>query len=51
MRKALEGLTCYFVLPKVAKYTCFQAIDISILPCEANMVIAYDDFFVLGILN
>ncbi|MEZ4528737.1 MAG: type IIL restriction-modification enzyme MmeI, partial [Desulfobacterales bacterium] len=51
MRKALEGLKCYFCLPKIAKYTCFRAIDISILPCEANMVIAGDDFFVLGVLN
>ncbi|MEZ4525374.1 MAG: DNA methyltransferase [Desulfobacterales bacterium] len=51
MRKALNGLNCYFCLPKIAKYTCFRAIDISILPCEANMVIASDDFFVLGVLN
>jgi len=51
MRKALKGLKRYFCLPKIAKYTCFRSIDISILPCEANMVIASDDFFVLGILN
>lgn len=51
MRKALKGLKSYFCLPKVAKYTCFRSIDISILPCEANMVITSDDFFVLGILN
>ncbi|MDM8566511.1 N-6 DNA methylase [Candidatus Halobeggiatoa sp. HSG11] len=51
MRKALKGLKKYFCLPKIAKYTCFRAIDISILPCEANMVVASDDFFILGILN
>ncbi len=51
MRKALEGLNAYFCLPKIAKYTCFQAIDISILPCEANMAVASSDFFILGILN
>ncbi len=51
MRKALKGLRNYFCLPKVAKYTCFRSIDISILPCEANMVVASDDFFILGILN
>lgn len=51
MRKALKGLKNYFCLPKIAKYTCFRSIDISILPCEANMVIASDDFFILGILN
>jgi len=51
MRKALTGLKGYFCLPKIAKYTCFRYIDISILPCEANMVVASDDFFILGILN
>jgi hypothetical protein len=51
MRKAIHGLSGYFCLPKVAKYTCFQFIDLSILPCEANMVVASDDFFILGVLN
>ncbi len=51
MRKALQGLKGYFCLPKIAKYTCFRSIDISILPCEANMVVASDDFFILGVLN
>jgi hypothetical protein len=51
MRKALEGLSCYFCIPKISKYILFQAVDISILPCEANMVIASDDFYILGILN
>jgi len=51
MRKELENLKYYFCLSKVAKYTCFQAIKPEILPCEANMVIASDDFFILGVLN
>lgn len=51
MRKALTGLTCYFAIPKVTKYTVFSPIDISILPCEANMVVASDDYYILGILN
>jgi len=51
MRKNLNNLNFYFCLPKVAKYTYFQLIDINILPCEANMVITSDDFFILGILN
>ncbi len=51
MRSALDGKKCYFCLPKIAKYTCFQAIDISVLPCEANMVVASDDYFILGVLN
>lgn len=51
MRLALQNKKLYFALPKVAKYTNFQAIDISILPCEANMVVASDDFYILGVLN
>ena len=51
MRKALIGLSCYFAIPKVAKYTVFSPVDVSILPCEANMVIASDDYYILGILN
>ncbi|MTJ12704.1 class I SAM-dependent DNA methyltransferase [Anabaena sp. UHCC 0187] len=51
MRKALKGLECYFAIPKIAKYILFSSVDISILPCEANMVIASDDFYILGIIN
>ena len=51
MRKALTGLSCYFAIPKVAKYVVFSPVDIAILPCEANMVIASDDYYILGILN
>ena len=51
MRKALSGLSCYFAIPKITKYVLFTLVDISILPCEANMVIASDDFYILGILT
>ncbi|MGI0480162.1 DNA methyltransferase [Geminocystis sp. CENA526] len=51
MRKELKGLKYYFAIPKVVKYVIFTPVDISILPCEANMVIASDDFYILGILN
>jgi hypothetical protein len=51
MRKAFKGLHSYFAVPKVAKYTLFQAISVDILPCEANMVVASDDFCILGVLN
>jgi methylase of polypeptide subunit release factors len=51
MRKALSDLSCYFAIPKVAKYIVFSPVDVSILPCEANMVIASDDYYILGILN
>ena len=51
MRKALTDLSCYFAIPKVTKRTVFSPVDVSILPCEANMVIASDDYYILGILN
>ncbi|CAD5959367.1 DNA methyltransferase [Planktothrix agardhii] len=51
MRKALQELSCYFAIPKIIKYILFQPVDISILPCEANMVIASEDFYILGILT
>ncbi|MFM6107879.1 MAG: DNA methyltransferase [Sphaerospermopsis kisseleviana] len=51
MRNALINLKCYFAVPKVSKYVTFIPVDISILPCEANMVIASDDFYILGILT
>jgi hypothetical protein len=51
MRKALEGLELYFALPKIAKWVMFTPVNINILPCEANMVIASDDFLMLGILT
>ena len=51
MRKALQGLSYYFAIPKIIKYILFQPVDISILPCEANMVIASNNFYILGILT
>ncbi|MCS6267458.1 MAG: class I SAM-dependent DNA methyltransferase [Vampirovibrio sp.] len=51
MRLALGKTMGYFVLPKVTKYTSFQYVDNCILPCEANMVVASDDFYTLGLLN
>lgn len=51
MRTALKGLKVYFALPKIAKYTTFQKIPVSTLPCEANMVVASEDMYILGVLN
>jgi hypothetical protein len=51
MRKALQGLSFYFAIPKIVKYIMFTPVDILILPCEANMVIASDDYYILGILT
>ena len=51
MRKALKNLKLYFAIPKITKWVVFTPVDVSILPCEANMVIASDDFYILGILT
>jgi hypothetical protein len=51
MRTALKSLKFYFALPKIVKWVIFTPVDVSILPCEANMVIASDDFYILGILT
>ncbi len=51
MRKALDGLSCYFAVPKISKFVMFMPVSIAILPCEANMVVAADDFYILGILT
>ncbi|MFN9690519.1 MAG: DNA methyltransferase [Vampirovibrionales bacterium] len=51
MKDSFKELNTYFALPKVTKYTNFQTFEKHILPCEANMVVASDDFYVLGILN
>ncbi|MFM5890670.1 MAG: class I SAM-dependent DNA methyltransferase, partial [Dolichospermum sp.] len=51
MRQAMSSLSCYFAIPKIAKWMIFTPVNISILPCEANMVIASDDFYILGILT
>ncbi len=51
MRQALKGLKLYFAVPKISKWCIFTPVDSAILPCEANMVIASEDFYVLGILT
>jgi hypothetical protein len=51
MRQAMSSLSCYFAIPKIAKWMIFTPVKISILPCEANMVIASDDFYILGVLT
>ena len=54
MRTALappQGISCYFTAPQVSKLAIFIPVDIDILPCEAIMVIASDDFYTLGIIT
>lgn len=51
MRKAIEGLSLYFCLTKHSKFVIFSPVDVSILPCEANIVVASEDFYIPGILR
>ena len=50
MRKAMEGLNLYFCLTKHSKFVMFSPVAMHILPCEANIVVNSDDFYVLGVL-
>lgn len=50
MRKSIKGLSHYFAVPKISKWAIFQPVIGEVLPCEANMVIASDDYYILGIL-
>jgi hypothetical protein len=51
MRRQISQIDQYFAIPKVAKYLAFQPVSTDKLPCEANMVIASEDFYILGILT
>ena len=51
LRYSIKDLYQYFSIPQIAKYTNFRPIDMKILPCEAMMIVASDDFYILGILN
>jgi len=50
MRAAIKNLNGYFAIPITAKYTSFQAIKNDRLPLKM-MVVASDDFYILGVLN
>jgi hypothetical protein len=51
MRRALEGLACYFVVPATSKWSMAVKTDITYLPGNSTFVIASDDMYVLGVLN
>lgn len=51
LRKAVKNLNHYFAISQVSKYTIFRKIDVNILPCEATMVVASEDNYILGVLN
>ena len=51
MRKAINGLSCYFIVPSHSKWFIFLPADPNWLPNNSTTVITSDDFYVLGILT
>jgi hypothetical protein len=51
MRQAILEADGFFALSQIAKYTCFQSMPKHFLPCEAVVIIASSDYYLLGILN
>ena len=51
MRKALDGSSCYFIVPRHSKWFIFLPAKINWLPADSTTVVASDDFYVLGILT
>jgi len=51
MREAISSLMRYFVIPRVSKWAIFIPADNSWMPGDLNVVIASDDFYILGILT
>ncbi|MFM6836718.1 MAG: class I SAM-dependent DNA methyltransferase, partial [Dolichospermum sp.] len=51
MRKAISTLSFYFTVPRVSKWAIFIPAPLNWLPGDLNIVIASDDFYVLGILT
>ncbi|MFB2818436.1 DNA methyltransferase [Umezakia ovalisporum] len=51
MRKAISSLSYYFAVPRVSKWAIFIPASSNWLPGDLNIVIASDDFYILGILT
>ncbi|WP_293133448.1 DNA methyltransferase [Okeania sp. SIO3I5] len=51
MRKAIAPLSYYFTVPRVSKWAVFLQVPIKWLPGDLNVVVASDDFYILGILT
>lgn len=50
MRAATSSLSSYFVVPRVSKWAIFMPIESGWLLGEKTVVVASDDFYILGIL-
>jgi SAM-dependent methyltransferase len=51
MRTALIPLSCYFAVPRVSKWAIFIPASLNWLPGDLNIIVASDDFYILGILT
>ncbi len=51
MRKAIAPLSYYFTVPRVSKWAVFIPAPVSWLPGDLNIVVASEDFYILGILT
>ncbi|MFM6527352.1 MAG: DNA methyltransferase, partial [Dolichospermum sp.] len=51
MRESIKNLSFYFTVPRVSKWAIFIPAPLNWLPGDLNIVIASDDFYVLGILT
>jgi hypothetical protein len=50
MRKSIAPLSCYFTVPRVSKWAFFIPAPLNWLPGDKSVVVASDDFYVLGLL-
>ena len=51
MRKAIAPLSHYFTVPRVSKWAVFIPAPVSWLPGDKSVVVASEDFYILGILT
>lgn len=51
MRKAISGLSLYFTVPRVSKWAIFIPAQLNWLPGDKSVVVATEDFYILGILT
>jgi hypothetical protein len=51
MRQAIANLSYYFTVPRVSKWAIFIPAEINWLPGDLNIIIASEDYYILGILT
>ncbi|HEY9704342.1 MAG TPA: DNA methyltransferase, partial [Allocoleopsis sp.] len=51
MREKIKDLSCYFAIPRLSKWFIFLPIELKYLPGDSTVVVASDDFYILGILT